>query len=129
MDGRGETRLQEKKNRSLLGAVWVGMVLYYSLNPGKLLASCAPSHFSSACCAPGETFRKRSPTCPLISAQATSASTSKGTLTSGSINFRRVVAPLGSASRNISAMPPSLTLVLEAFNSLLSLKMLTRIFH
>ena len=36
--------------------------------------------------------------------------------------------PLGSASRNSSAMPPSLTLVLEALNSLLAWKMPTCIF-
>src|SRR6267143_3303167 len=100
----------------------------YSFSPGKLRASGASNHFSSACSAPEETFRKRTTTCPLIYAHATSASTSKGTLTSGSINFRRDVAPLGNASRNISAMPPSLTLVLEAFNSLLAWKMLTGIF-
>src|ERR1700730_11432762 len=124
--GRGETRPRERTEvyrvLSELG------MLNYSFSPGKLLAICASSHFSSACCALGETFRKRNPTCPLISAQATSASTSKGTLTSGNINFRRGVAPLGNASRNISAMPPSLTLVLEAFNSLLAWKMLTSIF-
>src|ERR1700722_10480989 len=73
------------------------------------------SHFSSCSCVPGTRSRKRSPARPFMSAQTTSASTSKLRLRSGSINCSRGVAPLGKASRSIRAIPLSLMLVLIAF--------------
>src|ERR1039458_9556898 len=69
----------------------------FSLEPGSRFSICSLSHFSRSSWKLWGTLRKRNPTCPLISAQATSASRSRASLVSGSVNCKRGAALLGSA--------------------------------